>query len=1090
MIIQRVMVYAAEGETQRRQQAAVLATRVLAQYPHGLLVEASEEQIAALKQNGFEVEILKDATRIKLRAVEFDTSTPAPGAPEALAMAPAVVADEKVRVWIVQFVGPVKPEWTVAVAATGAVLLDYVPENGFLVRMNGLQQAQVAGMEFVSWVGAYEAEYKVSPLLMGVSERIAPEALAMAAVDTSSHRPNPLGNLTIHLVQGKDRSKVVKNVEKLGGIVVQAEKTSLRVSLDPVHVTEIAGLDGVKWIEPFVLPKLSNNVAAQILHVQQVWGAHGLDGAGQVVAVADTGIDTGVNDGTMHDDFEGRIDAIHSWPIPAGLHAYLDNTSWDDGAADQESGHGTHVAGSILGNGTRSGGTVRGMAPLARLAFQAVEQYLNVKPAYQGDLPDGYYLVGIPANLNTLFQQTYDDGARIFSNSWGSTQDNAGNQVYGQYTSESKEIDEFVWNHKDAAILFAASNDGRDANADGVIDLDSLSVQASAKNCITVGASENNRPHGSTPPPGYDIQWGTGSWAAYFPAAPIRTDHVSNNPEGMAAFSSRGPTDDGRIKPDVVAPGTNILSVRSSRASEDGWGLLPTGNPQRDFYMFMGGTSMSTPITAGALALVRQYVQQVRQHANPSAALLKALLVHGAVGMAGQYNPPEVSGPPDNVQGWGRLDIENALFPAAPNVLEFRDSPADAVGAGEVREYGFTVTNGSVPLRATLVWSDYPSSPAAGGLYNSLRLAVVDPNGASVQGAPANNNVQQVSVANPQAGEYKVRVTGMNVPTAALPGVNQKQDFALVVTCGTQFVDVYIKDNPADTGISPTVGVQYNSPDIWVSLVNDPTAAPAASPEYGQTNFVFVRVHNRGTLPANGAQVKLYWTDPGTNLTRPYWQTSGISVNGAPGNVQALDVPAGGAGGPSEAVCGFEWLPPQPATGASQPGHFCLFASVDHPADPLMQEEVTAVRWEDNLAWKNLIVKDVVPNTTVSSRFYAAGVYGKSLTGSLHFDRRGLPPGTSVRIKLPSRLLKNARLVGLKKVWQSPFNLSSRLAITAEAEAAIEGIRFKSREKALILVEVDIPEVIADGANLAMKIEQRLEEQITGAVTLNFNVKA
>ncbi len=622
-----------------------------------------------------------------------------------------------------------------------------------------------------------------------------------------------------------------------------------------------------------------------------------------------------------------------------------------------------------------------------------------------------------------------------------------------------------------------------------MIDLDSLSVQASAKNCITVGASENNRPHGSNPPPGYDIQWGTGSWATHFPVAPIRTDHVSNNPEGMAAFSSRGPTDDGRIKPDVVAPGTNILSVRSSRASENGWGLLPSGDPQRDFYMYMGGTSMSTPITAGAVALVRQYVQQVRQHASPSAALLKALLVHGAVGMTGQYNPPEVGAPPDNVQGWGRLNIENSLFPSAA-VLEFRDNPADAVGAGEVREYTFTVTDGSLPLRATLAWSDYPSSPAAGGLYNSLRLAVEVSGGASVPGVPSNNNVQQVSLVNPQSGEYKVRISGMNVPTAALPGVMQKQDFALVVTCGTQFVDVYIKDNPADTGISPTVGVQYNSPDIWVSPVNDPSAAPADSPEYGQVNYIFVRVHNRGSLPANGAQVKLYWTDPGTNLTRPYWQTVGISVNGVPGNVQALDVPAASAGGDSEAICGYEWLPPEPATGASQPGHFCLFASVDHPADPLLQEEVTAVRWEDNLAWKNLIVKDVMPNTTVSSRFYAAGVFGKSLTGSLHFDRRGLPAGSNIRIKLPSRLLKNARLEGLKKVWQSPFNLSSRLAITAETEAAIEAIRFKSREKALILVEVDIPQQVAGGTMLEMKVEQRLEEQITGAVTLNFKVNA
>ncbi len=82
----RVMVFTGEGEAQRRQQAAALVTKVLAEYGHGLLAEATEEQTAALRQNGFEVEIQKDATMIKLRAVEFNTAAPIPETSEALGL--------------------------------------------------------------------------------------------------------------------------------------------------------------------------------------------------------------------------------------------------------------------------------------------------------------------------------------------------------------------------------------------------------------------------------------------------------------------------------------------------------------------------------------------------------------------------------------------------------------------------------------------------------------------------------------------------------------------------------------------------------------------------------------------------------------------------------------------------------------------------------------------------------------------------------------------------------------------------------------------------------------------------------------------
>lgn len=955
MSTQQVMIFVDESDQDQRRRAEAIVNRVLTTYPGSIFAEVSEEQANRLMNEGFYLEPLTDSTKIKLRSIEFDPVVETPAPPAALSRRALALDLTQENYWIVQFVGPVKSEWCETVRTLGGNVGDYVPENAFLVRMTSSISEQVSALDFVRWVGPYEPAYKISPLLMGVRGRIPVPDLPNARVLEERFQPTPFGNLKVLLQASGSEEVVRQQIESLGGRVISTDPTNLHVSLDTSQIPTLAALPDVQWIEPYVLRKLVNDVADDIVGVQPVWNTHGLDGEGQIIAVADTGIDTGVNDATMHDDFERRIVTIHSWAIPPGWRPDLDNTSWDDGAADLDSGHGTHVAGSVLGNGGRSSGGIRGMAYNARLVFQAVEQYCNLKPST--GYPDGYYLAGIPDDLNTLFQQSYNDGARIFSNSWGGAQDASGNLIYGQYTSESQDIDEFTWNHKDAVILFAAGNDGRDGNSNGVIDADSLLVQATAKNCITVGASENNRPPGSTPPPGYNIPYGTGSWLTDFPVPPLKTDHVSNDPEGMAAFSSRGPTDDGRIKPDVVAPGTNILSVRSSVASSDGWGLLPTGDTRRPYYMFMGGTSMATPITAGTVALIRQYLQQACLH-NPSAALVKAMLIHGAVPLAGQYTPPEVGTVPNNDEGWGRINLERSLFPPYPSKLEFRDSATEALGTGDISNYTFTVVNTSVPLRATLVWTDYPSTPNVGRLVNQLRLSVVAPGGTVTQGVPANNNVQQVVLNDLQVGTYTVRVSGINVPTATMPGVNRRQDFALVVTAGLEFVDVYIKDNSADEGIAPSTGHFYQSPDIWVSLTNDASAPKADNPEYGQSNYVFVRVHNRGSKAANDAEVKLYWANPGTSLSRPDWQTDGIKVDGGAGHTQTLTVPARSASGDGQAItAAFEWLPPDPAQNTTEPGHFCLFATVSHPEDPILQDDADKVRWEDNLARCNIVVK-------------------------------------------------------------------------------------------------------------------------------------
>jgi subtilisin family serine protease len=292
------------------------------------------------------------------------------------------------------------------------------------------------------------------------------------------------------------------------------------------------------------------------------------------------------------------------------------------------------------------------------------------------------------------------------------------------YTSASEDVDEYAWNNPDFLILFSAGNDGKDLDGDGVVDLYSMGAPATAKNCLTVGASEGDRPSGA----GCDNNWShprPNDYSAY----PISFDHVSDDPGGMAAFSSRGPVLDGRYKPDLVAPGTNILSTRSSVTTKTGWGKYDSS------YMWMGGTSMSTPLSAGAAALMREYLIKQKGFPNPSAALIKAALLNSAEDISpGQYGTGAFREIPDqpapnNVEGWGRLNLANGVYPVSPfDILYYYEEGSDSLSAGGFREYTVRVSDSGSPLKINLVWTDYPGSPSAqGGLVNDLDLQVTDP---------------------------------------------------------------------------------------------------------------------------------------------------------------------------------------------------------------------------------------------------------------------------------------------------------------------------------------------------------------------------
>lgn len=628
--------------------------------------------------------------------------------------------------YLLQLKGPVSEENKKTLAQAEVELIEYIPEDAFLARIQRSSASAVKQLACVKWLSPFRPDYKQSP------------ALAKAGAKSQ---------FLVTLFPGQDSRFVVDKIKRFGGKHLGSQTSPrgnvLRVLADSSKLSDLAGIGSVAWVEPYVQPLLCNDVASGISGVPDARANLGLYGSTQLVAVADSGLDTG-NTSTMSADFSGRVQKTYPLRRPS---------DWSD-----QNGHGTHVTGSVLGSGALSGsnpaahsytGSFAGYAPEARLVFQSI-----------GDTGD---YVFPPLHLSDLFQPVYTDGARVHCDSWGSA-------VNGDYTVYSNEVDQFVWDHKDFSVIFAVGNEGRDTNRDGVIETGNIYAPATAKNCISVGATENLRATG-----GYQLGYGV-AWPADYPVSPIRYDTMSNNINGLAAFTGHGPTTDGRIKPDVCAPGTNIISSRSHTATADtGWAIYNAN------YIYWGGTSMSTPQVAGAAALVRDYYQ-VEKGINASAALVKATMVNGAVDMSpGQYgtgSTREMQPVPDNGQGWGRLNLKQSLCPDPPAVNEFADESA-ALATGDYRDYYYTVVDASVPLRATLVWTDYPGSVhAAKELVNDLDLTVTSPTGSTLPLAPnRTDNVEQVTIATPQLGTYRVRVTGHDVPMGP-------QDYALVVSGG------------------------------------------------------------------------------------------------------------------------------------------------------------------------------------------------------------------------------------------------------------------------------------------------------------------
>ncbi len=448
---------------------------------------------------------------------------------------------------------------------------------------------------------------------------------------------------------------------------------------------------GVAWIRvspQFTIYNDNSRTHMKWSSITSYFPTNGLNGSGQLIAVADTGIDHD------HGDFGNRINAK------------IDVVSDGGKTGDKWSGHGTHVACTVLGDGTQGG--YAGVAPQAELYFQAME-----------DDDDGSFY---SPSLTYLFGNAYSAGARIHSNSWGSF----GSSSQGAYTSESEDVDDkantydrYYSGYQGMSIVFAAGNDGPNSGT--------VNSPGTAKNSLTVGMHQSR-----------------------YGAAP----------NTIMSGSSRGPTDDDRIKPDILAPGGYVRSCKSQEATDTGGSSW-----ENQYYMEYTGTSMATPNAAGAAALVREYLTEVAQRPSPQGALMKAMLILGAQDV-GSRNIP------NNDEGWGRINLQDTIAPSGGRGI-WVDDRSSLSNSGTSIEYNINVTSPNSPFKVVLAWSDHMGSRfSSKQLVNDLNLEVEAPdgtiylgnmfqNGRSVAGGVADdtNNVEVILVDSAQTGLWKVTVS-------------------------------------------------------------------------------------------------------------------------------------------------------------------------------------------------------------------------------------------------------------------------------------------------------------------------------------------
>lgn len=703
---------------------------------------------------------------------------------------------------LVQFDGPIQPEWVENLRESGLQVVDYIPDNAYLVYGDTSAVPSIRSRaKHLQWEGAYLA-----------SDKIHPRARSSAA----KSRRTLMGEDDLFAVQLVLDEQA--NAETVARITALAKEPLRRnqvfrhyrnivVRMDPAEVETIAAQPDVISIAPYVMPRKLDERQDMILAGQMT--GNGPSGPGYLAWLAGKGFtqdqfnnsglvvdvcDSGIDNGSTNANHFGLYVSGNTGLASRVAYARLEGTPNSGSTLQGCDGHGTLNAHIIGGYNDHSGGFPHqdsagyryglGVAPFVKLGSSTIFDSDNfTSPDYED-----------------MISRAYRDGARISSDSWGA-------DTYGGYDIDAQQYDALVRDaqqtgsavpvagNQEMTIVFAAGNAGSGAG--------SVGSPGTAKNVITVGAAENVHSHDI-------IHGGNNSSGNDGCDTP---DTEANSANDIASFSGRGPCSDGRTKPEIVAPGTHITGGVAQQAKSmtgngndlscfDATGVcaLPGGGAAgntnnffplgQQWYSTSSGTSHSTPAVSGGAALVWQYFIN-QGWGEPSPAMVKAFLMNAARYMDGVDANDDLW---SNDQGMGMMNLDFA-FDGVARILRDQVAADVFTASGQSRAISGLPNDTNHPVRITLTWTDAPGSTSGNSYNNDLNLSVTAGgitylgnvfNGAfSTSGGSADpkNNTESVFLPAGTTGAVVVVVTAANINSDGIPNVEPvlDQDYALVI---------------------------------------------------------------------------------------------------------------------------------------------------------------------------------------------------------------------------------------------------------------------------------------------------------------------
>ena len=767
---------------------------------------------------------------IQLRGLSIDTDAaqPEPALPAALRASAA--PDANPRLWILQFAGPMQKSWLETLRADGLTLQACL--NSYACVFWGADPAAaVAKMGgLVTWTGPFHPAYRLHPDLR-------PSGSLRAAAGNSGDVEVTIQLLDIPAAQG-DLALLRRLATRVDGVHPVLNFIDLHALVPSALLDALANLPTVFNIEPYKTPVLNDEMQGQILagNITSLGGNTTASGAGYLTWLKNNGfstdpsvypildiVDDGVDNGTpttpttpttLHPDF-------YAYPIEGSPFSRIafQNSCLGDQTTNGVNGHGNLNAGiaggynflsSTFTNKDAAGYAYDlGVSPFGRLTSTKIFNNGNLDYSSCGSTYSG------------IVQAAYDTGAKITSNSWGFKGSASAYDTTAQlYDVLTRDASPSTPDNQQMLHIFSAGNE---------YSSKTIASPGTAKNVLTVGATDLPRDVGT--PDGC--------------SAPQLSSSSADN---IANYSSRGPTSDGRIKPDLVAPGTHIQGPASQDSAYNATSICGAAGVNKlyypigqTFYTWSSGTSHAAPAVAGAAQLAWVYFQSLTGN-TPSPAMLKALLLNTPrylTGTGASGNLPSPS------QGWGMPDLGTA-FDTTTRFLSDQAYPFSA--SGQTFSLSGTTVAADKPFHVTLVWTDAPGTPAAPSLINDLDLEVtiggvkylgnVFSGATSVAGGSPDtvNNVENIFLPPLPAGtKFTIRVVARNIAMNSIPmfGSPPNQDFAIVAYNAKYTPEPVIslvsagwKEDPAGSNQNGTIQPGETA-DLTVTLQNAPTTPTA-----------------------------------------------------------------------------------------------------------------------------------------------------------------------------------------------------------------------------------------------------------------------